>query len=235
MPLVDHSWRLAFVVYGMTAFAIALLWLLGSGKAGSGSRQEGVRILEVFGQLIRIRNVRILLVMGLFSFAIIHGISSWLPKILENSGMAAAKAGWSAALAIATGIPSILILPSVVPPRSRGNVIAAFAILTAVHLFLVMLTSGMLLYIILSVLGFIIAPFMALLLLLLMDSPGVEISHMGSAGGMFFCVAEIGGFTGPLVLGILVDATGTFMSGAVFLAALCLAMAGLTRVLEDDG
>jgi cyanate permease len=235
MPLVDHNWRLAFVVYGMTAFAIALLWLMGSGKAGTGGRQETARIIGVFGQLIRIRNVRILLVMGLFSFAIIHGFSSWLPKILENSGMAAAKAGWSAALSIATGIPSILIIPSVVPPRARSNVIAGFAILTAVHLFLVLLTSGMLLYIILSVLGFVIAPFMALLLLVLMDSPGVEISHMGSAGGMFFCVAEIGGFTGPLILGVLVDATGTFMAGAVFLAALCLAMAGLTRALRNDG
>jgi len=234
MPLVGHSWRRAFVVYGMTAFAIALLWFLGSGKAGSGGPHKSARIIEIFGQLIKIRNVRILLVMGLFSFAIIHGLSSWLPKILENSGMAAAKAGWSAALAIATGIPSILILPSVVPPRARGNVIAGFAILTAVHLFLVLLTSGMLLYIILSVLGFIIAPFMALLLLVLMDSPGVEISHMGSAGGMFFCVAEIGGFTGPLILGILVDATGTFMAGAVFLATLCLAMAGLTRALRND-
>jgi cyanate permease len=148
--------------------------------------------------------------------------------------MAAAKAGWSAALAIATGIPSILILPSIVPPRARSTVIAAFGLMTAVLLFLVLLTSGMLLYIILSVLGFIIAPYMALLLLILMDSPGVEISHMGSAGGMFFCVAEIGGFSGPLILGILMDATGTFMAGAVFLACLSLAMAGLTRVLRND-
>ena len=234
MPLVDYSWRLAFVVYGMTAFAIALLWLLGSGKAGDGGMQESARIIGVFVQLIRIKNVRILLLMGLFSFAIIHGFSSWLPKILEDSGMSATRAGWSAALSIATGIPAILILPSVVPPRARGNVIAGFAILAAVHLFLVLMTSGTILYILLSVLGFITAPFMALLLLVLMDSPGVEISQMGSAGGMFFCVAEIGGFTGPLILGILVDATGTFMAGVVFLAGLCLAMAGLTRVLKNN-
>ena len=71
-----------------------------------------------------------------------------------------------------------------------------------------------------------------LLLLILMDSPGVETRHMGSAGGMFFCVAEIGGFTGPFMMGILVDATGTFMTGALFLAGLCIAMAVLTIFLN---
>lgn len=234
MPLVDHSWRLTFVVYGMTAFAVALLWFLAAKGDGSGEYQKGLGIVKVFGQLIKIRNVRIILAMGLLSFGIVHGFSSWLPKILEDSGLSAANAGWAAALAIATGIPSILILPSVVPPRLRGRIIAFFALLAAVHLFLVLKTSGMVLYIALAVLGFVIAPFMALLLLLLMDSPGVETRHMGSAGGMFFCVAEIGGFTGPLIMGILVDATGTFMAGAAFLASLCLMMAGLTMMLKNN-
>jgi cyanate permease len=203
-------------------------------EGGSGELQVRIGIVKVFGQLVKIRNVRILLAMGLLSFAIIHGFSSWLPKILEESGLSAASAGWAAALAIATGIPSILILPSLVPPRLRGRIIALFALLTAVHLFLVLETSGIALYIFLGVLGFVIAPFMALLLLVLMDTPGVETRHMGSAGGMFFCVAEIGGFTGPLTMGILVDATGSFMAGAMFLASLCLVMAWLTRMLNDE-
>jgi cyanate permease len=232
MPLVGHSWRLTFVVYGMTAFSVALLWLLLARGDGGGDYQERLSIIKAFVQLIKIGNVRILLLMGLLSFAVIHGFSSWLPKILEVSGFSAAKAGWTAALVIATGIPSLLLLPTVVPPRYRGRMIACFALLTAGILFLVLKTSGLALYILLAVLGFVSAPFMALLLLVLMDSPGVETRHMGSAGGMFFCVAEIGGFTGPLIMGILVDATGTFMTGAVFLACLCLTMAGLTFFLN---
>lgn len=172
-----------------------------------------------------------MLVMGLLAFAIGHGFSSWLPKILEESGMSAASAGWAAAITIAAGIPSILILPTLVPPRFRGRTIAVFAIMTTVNLVLVMKVTGIALYVSLATLGFVSAPFMALLLLILMDSPGVETRYMGSAGGMFFCVAEIGGFTGPLIMGILVDATGSFMAGAVFLAGLCAAMAGLTVFL----
>ncbi len=232
MPLVGHSWRVTFVVYGLTAFSVGLLWLLLARGEEAGDYQERLSIVEAFGQLIKIGNVRVLLAMGLLSFAVIHGFSSWLPRILEVSGLSAARAGWTAALVIATGIPSLLILPTVVPPRLRGRSIACFALLTGGILFLVLKTSGLALYILLAVLGFVSAPFMALLLLVLMDSPGVEASHMGSAGGMFFCVAEIGGFTGPLIMGILVDATGTFMTGAMFLACLCLAMAVLTQFLN---
>ena len=105
--------------------------------------------------------------------------------------------------------------------------------MTAANLIVIMKISGIALYLGLATLGFISAPFMALLLLILMDSPGIETRYMGSAGGMFFCVAEIGGFTGPLIMGILVDATESFMSGALFLAGLCMAMAGLAIFLTQ--
>ncbi|KGM38463.1 hypothetical protein JY97_15925 [Alkalispirochaeta odontotermitis] len=231
MPLVSQNWRLAFVVYGGVTFSIALLWLLLARGDGDGETSSVPGVIDVFVKLIKIKNVRILLVMGLLAFAIGHGFSSWLPKILEESGMSAASAGWAAAITIAAGIPSILILPTLVPPRFRGRTIAVFAIMTTVNLVLVMKVTGIALYVSLATLGFVSAPFMALLLLILMDSPGVETRYMGSAGGMFFCVAEIGGFTGPLIMGILVDATGSFMAGAVFLAGLCAAMAGLTVFL----
>jgi len=234
MPLVGNNWRLAFVVYGVMTFSIALQWLLLARGDELGEQSEILRILDVFGSLIKISNVRILLIMGLISFAIGHGFSSWLPKILEASGMSATRAGWAAAITIAAGIPSILVIPSMVPSHFRGRIIAVFAVLTGINIGLVMKISGIALYLTLATLGFISAPFMALLLLILMDSPGVETRHMGSAGGMFFCVAEIGGFAGPFIMGILVDATGTFMAGALFLACLCLAMAGLTRVLNDE-
>jgi cyanate permease len=234
MPLVGNNWRRAFVVYGVTTFIIALQWFLLARGDGPEEPSERSRIIDVFGNLIKIRNVRTLLIMGLLSFAIGHGFSSWLPKILEDSGMSASYAGWAAAVPIAAGIPSILIMPTMVPPPFRGRIIAIFAVLTTINLVLVMKISGTALYLGLATLGFISAPFMALLLLILMDSPGVETRHMGSAGGMFFCVAEIGGFTGPFIMGILMDATGTFMTGALFLSGLCIAMAVLTFFLYTE-
>jgi cyanate permease len=232
MPLVGNNWRMAFAAYGMTTFGIGLIWLLFAREGGREPSSETMSIIGVFSRLVKLPTVRIVLTMGLLAFAIGHGLASWLPKILETSGMSGQQAGFAASITVAAGIPSILIIPSVVPLHHRGRTMAILSILTAVNILLVMQVSGMALLIGLALLGFISSPFMSLLLLILMDSPGVETRHMGSAGGMFFCVAEIGGFAGPFFMGVLVDLTGTFMAGALFLAGLCIATAVLTCFLR---
>ena len=232
MPLVGNDWKQAFVVYGIITFGVGLLWRLFARENESGKTSESMAIIDVFRNLGNLPNVRLVLAMGLLAFAISHGFSSWLPKILEINGMSGPQAGFAASITIAAGIPSILIIPSVVPAPYRGRTMAMLAILTAVNIVLVMKISGMALYIGLAVLGFISSPFMALLLLILMDSPGVEARYMGSSGGMFYCVAEIGGFAGPFFMGVLVDLTGTFMAGAIFLAGLCIAIVVLTHFLK---
>jgi cyanate permease len=233
MPIVGNDWQRVFVVYGMITFGVGLLWMLFAREPESGETSESMAIIDVFRNLGNLPNVRLVLAMGLLAFAISHGFSSWLPKILEINGMSGPQAGFAASITIAAGIPSILILPSVVPAPYRGRTMAMLSILTAVNIVLVMKISGMALYIGLAVLGFISAPLLPLLLLILMDSPGVKARHMGSAGGMFFCVAEIGGFAGPFFMGVLVDLTGTFMAGALFLAGLCIAIAVLTPFLKQ--
>ena len=232
MPLLDNNWKQAFVVYGMITFGVGLLWVLFARETASGDTTDSMTIIEVFRNLGNLPNVRLVLAMGLLAFAISHGFSSWLPKILEINGMSGPQAGFAASITIAAGIPSILLIPSVVPARHRGRTMAILAILTAINMVMVMKVSGLALYVGLAVLGFISSPFMALLLLFLMDSPGVQTRYMGSAGGMFYCVAEIGGFAGPFLMGVLVDMTGTFMAGAMFLASLCIAIATLTHFLK---
>jgi len=45
---------------------------------------------------------------------------------------------------------------------------------------------------------------------------------MGSAGGMYYYVAELGGFTGLYIMGAPVVAAGNFVPGMVFLTALSM-------------
>jgi cyanate permease len=232
MPLVGNSWRLTFICYGLFAFGVGTLWGIFARASGTTTSTELPGMFTVFHNLFEIRNVQILLMMALFSFAISHGFSSWLPKILEVKGMSASQAGIAASIPLATGIPAILLIPRLVPPRLRGHIIAIFAVLTTVNLAIVMYLSGAGLYAVLAVLGFISSPFLSMMLLILMDTREVDSKYMGAAGGMFFCVAEIGGFTGPLLMGVLVDVTGTFLTGVFFLASLCMFIAGLTRLLK---
>lgn len=234
MPMAGNNWRTTFAIYGLITFGIGLIWLLFSRGSENGQTSARISIIDVFRSLVRLHDVRIVLTMGLLAFAIGHGLGSWLPKILETSGLSGQQAGLAASITVAAGIPSILVIPSLVPLHYRGRVMAVLCILTAVNIVLVMQVSGAALLIGLAILGFISSPFMSLLLLILMDSPGVEDRYMGSAGGMFFCVAEIGGFAGPFLMGVLVDLTGTFMSGALFLAILCIAIAALTFLLRGE-
>ena len=104
--------------------------------------------------------------------------------------------------------------------------------LTTLTLVIVVKATGTFLLTGLILLGFVSSSLMPLMILILMDSPEVETRYMGYAGGMFFCVAEMGGFTGPLIMGVLVDLTGTFMIGAVFLAILCLVIFSMTFLLK---
>jgi sugar phosphate permease len=232
MPLTGYSWRLTFVYYGLIAWVVALVWWFLSREVRPVSTAQSAGIAEVFLGLLRSRRVQIILVMGLLVFVVNHGLSSWLPKILETSGLSPAVAGYAASIPMAVGIPAILVFPHIIPPHSRWLIVALFALLAATAIMAIVTTSGFFFLAGLVLFGITASAFMPLMILLLMDSPEVEARYMGSAGGLFFCVAEIGGFGGPMVIGALVDITGTFMAGAVFLAGALLAIFGMAFFLR---
>ena len=77
-------------------------------------------------------------------------------------------------------------------------------------------------------------PMMPLMMLVLMETPGVGAAFMGAAAGLFFATAEIGGFGGPFLLGVLRDATGALTSGVLALAGVAVVMALAVPLLRLD-
>ncbi len=233
MPIAGYSWRLTYVYYGFLVFIIALLWLLLARDIEPTGSTEGENIGRVFSRLIKIRNVRLILIMGLLSFAIMHGFTNWLPKIMESNGMSPATAGFVASIPIIAGIAAVLVIPRLVPPHLRGRILALLALAAAAALLVSVKTSGFPLFAGLVLFGIAGPSLFPIVMLILMDTPEVGEKHMGLAGGIFFCVAEIGGFAGPLVMGTLADLTGTFLAGAVFLAGLGLIIFMMTLFLKS--
>ncbi len=234
MPLTGYAWRLAFVFYALVAFTIALLWWFLSRDFSLPVSPENPGITETFVKLIRVRNVQIVLIMGLLSFATLHGFGSWLPKILEAKGLSPTSAGFAASIPVASGIPALLYLPRAVPPHFRDRFVALSALLTILTLLLTVTTSGAIQVAGLILYGITVSGFLPILTLILMDTPEVEPRFMGSVGGLFFCIAEIGGFTGPFMMGALVDLTDTFLAGAILFAILNFAILGLTFMLKSE-
>lgn len=232
MPLTGYSWRLTFAFYGVMTLLVAFLWwfLARDLETGEGSEQSGMR--GVLRTLLKVRNIRIVLVCGLLTFAIIHGFTTWLPRIFEDKGFSPTLAGYASSVPLLAGIPSLLILPRFIPPARRGMALAIMALLCASSVWLFLCLTGFLMYGGLILYGIAACTLVPLLTLILMETPEVDAKHMGSAGGLFFCVSEIGGFMGPFLLGMLVDWTGGFLAGGYFVVALGLGILYMSFLIE---
>jgi len=220
MPLSRDSWRLTFVIYGFLAFAAALAWRVLARDIKPTGVTESTSITNVFTSLIKVRNVQLILMIGFLSMVIGHGFTNWLPKILETGGLSPEVAGFTASIPVLTGIPAVLLIPHLTPPHLRGRIAALLSVLGAIVLFIITTSSGGLLVTGLGLYGLFFRCTMPLLMLVLMDLPEVGSRYMGAAGGMYFCIAEIGGFVGPSIMGAIVDLTGNFLIGVSLMAGL---------------
>jgi cyanate permease len=216
MPLTGESWRLTLLYYGLLTLVFAFVWVIFAKDSVQREVSTGISLKESFNSLIKIRNVRIVLAAGLLTLFVEHGFSHWLPKMLENRGFSPEEAGFLAAVPLIAAIPAVLLLPGFIPGHSRGKYIAVLSLLTSIGLLLSYLTSSWVRILGLVAYGISAPSLLPLLMLVLMEEPQVGTKHMGLAGGIFFCVAEIGGFTGPLLMGGLVDSTDSFMPGIIF-------------------
>lgn len=234
MPLTGHSWRLTFACYGVLTLGVALLWWFFARDADSPEDSSGYELKRVFLKLIKVRNVRILLLCGLFSFAINHGFTNWLPKILETKGLSPTMAGLASSIPLLAGIPALLIIPRYVPPHYRGRFIAWMTVVIALSSWPVAYYDGILIYLGLALYGMSVCTLFPLFSLILMDTPEVGSRYMGSAGGIFFSISEIGGFMGPLAVGALVDWVGSFHASIYFVSGLSLLIFALTFLLEGQ-
>jgi MFS transporter, CP family, cyanate transporter len=238
VPLTG-SWRGAVLAPGLAALAMFVLWLL---LARNVPRVEATvletahpRLFHTMRELLRIRNVRVLMVGAAAAFAVNHGINNWLPKMLEAKSLSAADAGVFASVTVLAGIVSTLLVPRLaIAGRRRALLLSVFAgqCVTLVGLWLL---GGGVLLASLPMLGFFQAAVVPLVMLCLMETPEVGARHIGVIGGMYFALAEIGGFGGPFVLGYLFNASGAFTSGVWFLIGLTVFLILLSWAFDERG
>lgn len=234
LPLTG-SWRATLFVYGVVALGAALLWaLLARDPTGQQTmdkdaqgRKSGLR------DLLRVRNVQLVLVMAFAALVTNHGITNWLPVLLQRGGMTPTEAGFWAAAPHVAGAVAVLFLPRLAPPGQHRVMIAAMLAIAALSTIGLLLASGPLLTAALLLHGIARATLTPLLMLVLIETPEVGPAHMGAAGGLYFTVGEIGGFAGPFLLGLLFDLTGTFAAGILFLTVLNVAMIAVTPFLRS--
>ena len=229
VPLTG-GWRQTFVALSAITLGTATIWWL-LAKEGAAPDEQGVpqgnvarssRLRQDFLTVIAERNVQLVLLLAIMTFIIGHGLSNWLPRLLEEGGMSPAQAGFWAALPSVTGIVGLLVIPRLVRYGYRSYALAFLFLMKAGAMMLLAQHSQLALMVGLATLGVVEAASWPIVILVLMETPSVGSRRMGLATGLYYSVAEIGGFGGPLLLGAIHDATGSLIAGVMLLSGLAL-------------
>ena len=188
--------------------------------------------LRVFGALLAEPALRLILLMSIGTFMLNHGLNNWLPEILRTGGMSAAGAGYWASIPTATGIFAALAIPRFATEERRLLILALLIAAAGTATMLLHLSAGPLLALGLMCQGLSRGAMMAVLILVLVESRGVDSRNAGAAGGLFFSAAEVGGVLGPVLVGTLHDLTGGFAASLYMMTAVCAVLLTLLAWLR---
>ena len=241
MPWADQDWRLVLRVWGSITLLATVLWFALSTVAGRApvevtkQRVRGAGVVELLAQ----PGVRLLMMMGIGVLMITHGLGNWLPELLRAEGMTPDQAGYFAAIPVSLGILGALVIPRLATPQSRYHVLRGlFLSVTVGCVCYATVGPGIGLFPGLILHGIASSSMMAVLILTMVELPGVGEHRAGTATGLLFSAAEIGGVAGPVVLGILYDVTAGFGAGLGLFAgvgcALFLSVALLSHRVKQS-
>ena len=214
------------------------MWLLLShNKAGkfiktAVSNDTNDPIVQTFKRLAAIPSVQLGRVLSIGIFFINHGLNNWLPEIIRAYGMSASSAGYWASIPTAASVLSALIIPRYAIPEKRILILGLLILSSCIATLLLQVTPGPLMLLGLVLQGIARGAMMTVTLLLLVEIPNVGPKRAGTAGGLFFTAAEVGGVSGPVAIGIIHDMTGGFSSALVTLTIITLALVALLFPLK---
>ena len=238
LPFFDENWRLVMCAYGFFTLFSGLLWLLlsqnAAGEIIKSSVSETTRdsIPKTFKRLATIPSVQLVLALSIGIFFINHGLNNWLPEIIRAHGLSAASAGYWASIPTAVSVLSALLIPRYATPEKRIIILALLIFSSCVATLLLQIAPGPVMLTGLVLQGIARGAMMTVALLLLVEIPNVGPKRAGTAGGLFFTAAEIGGVSGPVAIGLVHDATGGFSYALITLTVITLALLALLYPLK---
>ncbi|MBQ63229.1 MAG: MFS transporter [Gammaproteobacteria bacterium] len=227
LPALDGAWQnVMFLWAGVTVFA-TIIWLIltshplmrvSSGSGGTGGLPQ-TRVLIL---LVKEPAVLLVLIMSIGVFLFNHGLNNWLPELLRSGGMTLIEAGYWAAIPTVIGLAGSLLIPRLATPERRFPILTGLSVAAALASVLLQFQAPSLMFTGLILQGIARSSLMTILVLTLVELPGVGQKHVGVATGLFFSAAEVGGVLGPMSLGLLYDWTNEFNTGLFMLTGVAV-------------
>ncbi len=238
LPLAG-SWQNTFCTYAVGGVLIAVLWyVLAHDSPDTTSKREVVKnasTTETFKEMMRSKDVWLVVTIGFAGFCVQHGLRNWLPAIYELNGLTQIEAGFLASIPQIFGmIGAISINRMVANMTSRKPAVLVVLAMGGIGTYLVATSVGAVLWVAIVIWGFCYGALLPLLMLVLMDMRDVGRERMGGAGGLYFTIGEIGGFGGPLLMGYIKDYWGSFLPGIIVFAIITEIMLVPTFILNEQ-
>ncbi|QSX00269.1 CynX/NimT family MFS transporter [Haloterrigena alkaliphila] len=230
------GWRPLFFWSGVVAVAYGLAWLVVAQRARIDDRMaddDGFSLESVVADLRLVlshRELQLVVVIGTMYLLLNHGLQGWLPTLLESRGLPTGTAGRATSLLIAAYVGGVLAVPELADRfgARRSALMGCGTVAFVGILGVIAGDTGPLLVAGIVVTGLGVGGVSPLVRAIPPDLEGIGARLTGTAVGFIFAVGEIGGFVGPVLVGALRDATGSFVPGLAVLAggALVVVAAG---------
>jgi MFS transporter, CP family, cyanate transporter len=226
--LTGMGWRGSLALWALPALLAAIAWVPQARRSDLPENASSRIPHGVSGLWRSALAWQVTLFMGLQSLAY-YVTLTWLPEILREEGMSAARAGWMLGLTQAVAIVTIFSAPVIAGRRSsqRGVVVVAVALSGAGTLGLLVAGSiASALWVVLLGLGQG-ACFSLALTFFALRAPDSE--HAAALSGMAQTAGYLLAAAGPFLFGVLRDATHAWDVPLALLLAVtvCLLIAGL--------
>jgi cyanate permease len=238
LPALDNSWRSVMFMWAIFGIVASVIWFAIASHPIAKTSESRLRASSTLPQgqvlklLLKAPSVRLVLAMSVGVFLFNHGLNNWLPELLRTGGMTLINAGYWAAIPTVIGIAGSLLIPRLATPGRRFNILIVLSLFAAGASLLLHFQADLPLFTGLIMQGIARSALMTVLILTLVELPGIGDRYAGIASGLFFSAAEVGGVLGPLSLGFLYDLTGGFDAGLYMLTGIAIALALSARRLK---
>ncbi len=241
------GWRALFLVTGAVVVGYAVLW----GAFGALTRRRGLAtplgtgdppaftpgsIREDVTAVVAHKEMRLLVVVGSMYLFLLHGLQGWLVTLLEVRGVPPETAGIVASLLVVGQIIGVLGVPPLAERFDRRKeAVVACGVVVAIASAALVGTVGLWAILPVALVGLAAGGLSPLVRALPVELAGIGPRLAATAVGLVFAVGEIGGFLGPVLVGVLRDATGTFTAGLALFAVCGLVIVAAGVAMDIDG
>ena len=216
LRVATGHWRWVMVIFGMVSIASGLLWVVVSTLNPSDEKPDLAN--EIYDGLWRDQTVRRILFLAFMIFFVGHALNGWMPEMLRTGPWSTRGAAWLTAGGITVGVIGSLIIPGRVNPHKRPQFLTLMFAAMAISVWALTASSQTLHLFAIAVIGIVRVSSVPMAMLLLMSSRAVPDARMGVAGGLFFTAGELGGVSGPWVIGVARQNSADFGSSIAVLS-----------------